>query len=144
MGGANTKNYQKQGGADWRIGGTITEELGGDILSKVVLNTSSADIGTAGSTFIVSPFAGTIVNLSAVNTAANAGTKTVLLAKLAGTTVTAPAWEVGVTAAAGTATSVVPTAANTVTAGQVIELNFDGGSSSVTPAVFSVVIARTA
>lgn len=139
------KVYRKQTGDEMVVasGGAITEEAGGAILGRAVLNAYAADIGTAGSSFVVCPFAGTIVGLSAVNHGANAGTKTVLLAKLATVSVTAPAWEVAVTAAAGTGVSVVPTAANTVTAGQVIEIAYDGGSSNVTPATFSVTVLRT-
>lgn len=139
------KVYRKQNGDEMVVasGGAITEEAGGAILGRAVLNAYAADIGTAGSSFVVCPFAGTIVGLSAVNHGANAGTKTVLLAKLATVSVAAPAWEVAVTAAAGTGVSVVPTAANTVTAGQVIEIAYDGGSSNVTPATFSVTVLRT-
>lgn len=137
--------YEKQGGNELVVtsAGKITEEAGGAILGRAVLNSYSADIGTAGSSFIVCPFAGTIVGLAAVNHAANAGTKTVLTAKLATVAVTAPAWEVAITAAAGTATAVVPTAANAVNAGDVIELAYDGGSSAVTPATFSVTVLRS-
>lgn len=123
-------------------GAKVEEESGGMILGRAVLNTYAADIGTAGSSFVVTPFAGTIIGLGAVNHGANAGTKTVLTAKLGGQAVTHPAWEVAVTAAAGTGSSVVPTAANTVAAGDVIEIAYDGGSSNVTPATFSVTIQR--
>ncbi|MES2126658.1 MAG: hypothetical protein V4463_05245 [Pseudomonadota bacterium] len=141
----NTKIYEKQGGDEVVVasGGKITEEPGGAILGRAVLNTVAADIGTAGSVFVISPFAGTIVGLAAVNHVANATTKTVLTAKLGGVSVTAPAWEVAVTAAAGTPTSVVPTAANSVAVGDVIEIAFDGGSSSVEPTTFSITILRT-
>lgn len=143
MGGYNTKNYQKIGGSEWVIGGTVTEDGTGQIKAKVTLTVQSADIGTSGSVYVVCPFAGKVTGLAAVNSVANAGTKTVLLGKLGGTNITAPAWEVAVTAAAGTATAVVPTAANTVAAGDVIEINFDGGSSNVTPACFTITITRT-
>lgn len=143
----NTKVYIKQGGDELVVasGGKITLESGGLIIGgSSTVTAYAADIGAAGSSFVVAPFAGTIVGLAAVNHGANAGTKTVLLAKLATVSVTAPAWEVAVTAAAGTATSVVPTAANTVAAGDVIEIAYDGGSSNVTPATFSVTIQRSA
>lgn len=139
------KVYSKQGGDELVVasGGKITEESGGAVLGRAVLNSYAADIGTAGSSFVVCPFAGTIVGLGAVNHVANAGTKTVLTAKLATVAVTAPPWEVAVTAAAGTGSSVVPTAANTVAAGDVIEIAYDGGSSAVTPATFSITVLRT-
>ncbi len=128
---------------DVQSGAVVTERAGGAILGRAALNTYAADIGTAGSSYVVCPFAGTIVGLSAVNHVTNATTKTVLLAKLGGSTVTAPAWEVAITAAAGTATSVVPTAANVVTAGSVIEIAYDGGSSAVEPATFTVTVLRS-
>lgn len=139
------KVYEKQGGDEIVVasGGKITEEAGGAILGRAVLNSYAGDIGTAGSSFVTTPFAGTIVSLGAVNHVANAGTKTVLTAKIATVAVTAPAWEVAVTAAAGVASAVVPTAANTVAAGDVIEIAYDGGSSNVTPATFSLTILRT-
>ena len=96
----------------------------------VTLNSDMADSGTAGSSFVVCPFAGTLIGLAAVNHVANTTTKTVLTAKIGGSAVTFPAWEIAVTAAAGTATAVVPTAANAVTAGQVIEFISDGGSAT--------------
>lgn len=140
-----TKVYGKQGGDEVVVadGGKITEEPGGAILGRATLTAYAADIGTAGSSFVTCPYAGTIVGLAAVNHGANAGTKTVLTAKLATVAVTAPAWEVAVTAAAGTSTAVVPTAANTVAAGDVIEIAYDGGSSNVTPATFSVTVLRS-
>lgn len=124
-------------------GGTINEESGGAILGRAVLNAYHADIGTAGSTYVVSPFAGTIVGLGTVNIADNAGTKSVLTAKIGGQAVTHPAWEVAVSATKGTASTVTPTAANAVKAGDVIEIASDGGSSAVTPAMHSVTILRS-
>ncbi len=66
-----------------------------------------------------------------------------LTAKVGGSSVTHPAWEVAVTATAGTASSVVPTAANFVAAGQAIEIASDGGSSGVTPAMYSITVRRS-
>lgn len=131
------------GAIDVQSGGRINEQPGGAILGRTVLNAYHADIGTAGSTYVVCPFDGTIVGLETVNIAANAGTKSVLTCKVAGATVTHPAWEVAITAAAGTRSGVVPTAANQVFAGQVIEVASDGGSSAVTPAMHSIVIRRS-
>lgn len=124
-------------------GGVISEASGGAILGRAVLSCYAADIGTAGSSYVVSPFAGTLVGLGVVNHGANAGTKTVLAAKINGAAVTHPAWEVAITAAAGTGVSVVPTAANVVKAGDVLEVAYDGGSSNVTPASFSLTVLRT-
>lgn len=111
-------------------------------LNQYTVTAFMADAGTAGSTYVVCPFAGDIKKLSVVNWVANATTGTVYLAKIGGTNVTAPSWTHGTTDAAGTGVTVVPTAANTVTAGQVLELASDGGSSSVMPVMFSVTIER--
>lgn len=126
-----------------RSGGRIEEESGGAILGRAVLSAYHADIGTAGSTYVVCPFDGQVVGLEAVNIVANAGVKSVLTAKLGGVAITHPAWEVAVTAAAGTRSGVTPTAANTVRAGDVIEIASDGGSSAVTPAMYSIVVRRS-
>lgn len=104
------------------------------------LNAYMADGGTAGSVYVVAPVAGTIVKLSAVNYAANETTKTVLTGFIVTDAITHTAWEIGATAAAGTATAVTPSGANTVTAGQVIKLTTDGGSSSTMPVMFTVTI----
>lgn len=111
-------------------------------LNQYSVNIDFADANTAGSIFVVAPHAGTIVGLHAVNAVANTTVKTVLLAKIATVTVTAPAWEIAITQAAGVASSVVPTAANVVTAGQVIEVATDGGGTPVMPTSITIVISR--
>ncbi len=130
----------ESGGALKIAGSTVTPTA--TQLNQYVVTAYAADIGTAGSSFVTCPHAGVIKSLQAVNHGANAGTKTVLTAKIATVSVTAPAWEVAVTAAAGIGVAVVPTATNTVTAGAVLEIAYDGGSSNVTPATFSIVIER--
>jgi len=140
------KVYDKQGGDEIVVasGGKITEEPGGAILGRQALNADMADSGTAGSSFVVCPFAGTLVGLAAVNHVANTTTKTVLTAKIAGQAVTIPAWEIAVTQAAGVSSAVVPTAANTVAAGDVIEFISDGGSATAAQkTTFTATILRT-
>lgn len=124
-----------------KIGGT-------SLITAAKLNGSSvnvhmADANTAGSVYVVVPYAGTITGLSVVNFAANTTTKTVFTAKIATVSVTHPAWEVAVTAAAGVGVTVVPTAANTVTAGAVVEIASDGGGSPVMPCQITLTILRT-
>lgn len=141
-----TKVYDKQGGDELVVasGGKITEEPGGAILGRQVINAYAADVGTAGSVFVEIPFAGTIVELSAVSYVANTTTKTVLTAKIATVAVTAPAWEIAATQAAGVASTVVPTAANVVTAGAVLEIATDGGSATANQAtMYSITVLRT-
>lgn len=111
-------------------------------LNQYSVNIDFADANTAGSIFVVVPHAGSIVGLHAVNAIANTTVKTVLTAKIATVAVTAPAWEIAITQAAGVASSVVPTAANVVTAGQVIEVATDGGGTPVMPTSITIVISR--
>lgn len=134
-----------ESGADLRVasGASVTEDSGGKVLGRAALTTYMPDLGTAGSSFVVSPFDGTVVGLAVVNHAANAGTKSVITSKIAGGAITHPAFEVAQTATAGSVSSVTPTAANKVAAGQAIELITDGGSSAVTPATFTVTILRS-
>jgi len=110
--------------------------------TRYAIQVDFTDAGTSGSTFVVAPHAGTIVGFHAVNAVANATVKTVLTAKIATVLVTTPAWEVLITQAAGIASSSVPTANNVVTAGQVVEILTDGGTSSVMPLRATIVIAR--
>lgn len=140
----NIKIVKLQGGDEMVIkdGGKITEQAGGAILGRYAL-TAQAAIGTAASTYVIAPFAGTIESLSVVSAEANAGTKTVFTAKIATVAITHPTWEFSVSLGAGTAVAVVPTAANTVTAGQPIELISDGGSTNANLANYTVVIRRT-
>lgn len=134
----------KSGGrVNLRSGATVNEEPGGAILGRETMSFYMPDIGTSGSGYVVCPFAGKVVGVAIVNQAANAGTKSVLTAKINGSTITHPTFEVAVTAAAGTAVSVVPTAANDVLAGDVLSVASDGGSSATTPAIVTFTIRRT-
>lgn len=111
-------------------------------LSQYTLTAQMADAGTAQSIYVTAPHAGTIAKIYAVNSVANATTKTVLSAKIATVGVTMPALEITVTQAAGVVSSSVPTAANAVTAGQAIELITDGGTDASMPLTWSVLITR--
>lgn len=121
---------------DVALGATITE------LNQYSINVDMADAGTAQSLWVVAPHAGSIVAMYAVNSVDNATTKTVLTAEIATVLVTAPAWEIAITQAAGTVSSSVPTAANTVTAGQAIEIISDGGTDATMPTSITIVISR--
>ena len=122
-------------------GGTLVTATAAELNAYSIL-TYIADANTAGSAFVIAPHAGNIIGLFAVNSVANTTTKTVLLAKIATVTVTAPAWEIAVTQAAGVASSVVPTAANAVAAAAVIEIAFDGGGAPVMPVQITILISR--
>lgn len=123
------------------IGGVAVTATPQELNAYSIL-TYIADANTAGSVYVIAPHAGNIIGLFAVNAVANTTTKTVLLAKIATVTVTAPAWEIAVTQAAGVASSVVPTAANAVAAAAVIEIAFDGGGAPVMPVQITILISR--
>ena len=111
-------------------------------LSEYSVTAYMADAGTAGSVFVVLPHAGTVRGLSVVNYEASTTTKTVFTAEIGGTPITHAAWELALDAAAGTKSSVVPSAANTVTADSVLELISDGGTDATMPVLFTVKILR--
>ena len=111
-------------------------------LNQYAVTVYLADANTAGSGYVTVPHAGTIAGLYAVNYAANTTTKTTLTAKIATVAVTAPAWEIAVTQAAGVTSNVVTTAANTITAGAVIEIASDGAGLPAMPATVTILITR--
>lgn len=118
--------------------GTFTENT----LINYTLSAYKEDGNTAGSIFVVAPHKGKIVGLNATNYVANTTTKTVLTAELGGTLITTPAWEIAVTQAVGVASTSVPTAANSVDAGDVIEIITDGGGTPTMPINVTISIDR--
>ena len=126
---------------NFQIGSTLLSATGAE-LNQYAVQASFADANTAGSIFVTVPHAGNIVGLYAVNSVTNSTAKTVLLAKIATVTVTAPAWEIAITQAAGVTTNVVPTAANVITAGAVIEIASDGGGTPAMQVEITIVISR--
>lgn len=124
-----------------KISGTAITSTAAE-LNQYAINLYMADANTAGSAYVVAPHAGKIVGLQVTNYVANTTVKTVLLAKIATVIVTAPAWEIAITQAAGVASNVVPTAANAITAGAVIEINTDGGGTPVMPIMVTILIER--
>jgi CRP-like cAMP-binding protein len=123
-------------GAGTAVSATATE------LNQYCLTVSFADAGTSGSVYVVAPHAGDVVGLAAVNHANSTTTATALTAAINGSAITHPSWTIASTATAGTASAVVPTAANAVTAGQVIRVSSDGGTDATMPASVTITIAR--
>lgn len=109
--------------------------------NKVYLNVEFSDISTAQSVWVVCPLAGDITNIQSVIHGAIASANAVITAEIGGTLVTDS--EVTVAhagSAAGDVDSAVPTGANTVTAGQAIELITDGGSSNTVACTMTIEI----
>ena len=122
-------------------GGTLLTASAAE-LNAYAINVYMGDANTAGSVYVVAPHAGEIIGLYATNYVANTTTKTVLTAEIANVPVTSPAWEIAVTQAVGVASASVPTAANVVTAGQVIEIVSDGAGAPVMPMMVTILIKR--
>jgi len=99
--------------------------------NKVVLNVHHDDLSSAISHFVVSPIAGTITAAYSVIDGAIATADTTLQLKIGGTNVTNGAITIAYSgSAAGDVDSCTPTAANTVSAGQAIEIASDGGTTT--------------
>ncbi len=111
-------------------------------LNQYSLNAQFADAGTAGSVYVVAPHAGTLKSISIVNHANSTTTKTVFTSSIAGNAVTHAALEIAATATAGTASTIAPSAANTVAAGNVIIVTSDGGTDATMPASVTLVVER--
>ena len=122
------------------LGGTV-ETAGGQSLKKIPLYTSIADISTAGQVYVVSPVAGTITKIYSVINGAIATANSILTPKIAGTAITGGAITVAFSgSAAGDVDSSTPTAANTIAAGQAIEIETDGASSNTVEVVLTIEI----
>lgn len=141
---AETLNYFKpvSTGQDNELilGGTV-ETATGQSLKKIALYTSIADISTAGQIYVVSPVAGTITKIYSVINGAIATANSILTPKIAGTAITGGAITVAFSgSAAGHVDSSTPTAANTIAAGQAIEIETDGASSNTVAVVLTIEI----
>lgn len=99
--------------------------------NKVVLNLHFMDLSAVGSTYVVSPIAGTISSIHSVIDQAIATADTTLTAKIGGVNVTNGVITIAFSgSAAGDVDSATPTAANTVTAGQAIEIACGGETNT--------------
>lgn len=112
-------------------------------LHAVLVWAYAADISAASSAFGCSPAKGTILEVGVTIYNAITGTNSVCTAKIAGTSITLPTWTITQSgSAAGDNSSVVPTGANVIGRGQVIEFVSDGASSTTCPAMFYAIILR--
>lgn len=106
-------------------------------LNVIRLHSYNADMSTAGSSFAVAPHYGKVILLGVVAHIAVITAPNVLTAKIAGTAITIPTWTVTHSgAAAGDVVEVVPSAANTVNAGNNIEFISDGAGSATVPCTY--------
>lgn len=107
----------------------------------VVLNCRLADVSTASSVFIASPYAGTIIAAYTVLQGAITGADSIVKLQIAGVDVTGGSMTIAnAGSAAGDVDSCTPSAANTVTAGQAIEIETDGASTNTVALEITIVI----
>ena len=134
-------NYNDSTGTT--IGAKLVTDSGVNLLQYPVY-CRTTDVSTAGSYWVVAPHSGTIdlVYTALHGTIATADADVTL--ELGGTLVTNST--VTITAsgsAAGDKDSATPTAANTVTAGQMIEVITDGASTNTVAVDVTILITRT-
>lgn len=111
-------------------------------LNQYVLTATFADANTAGDVYIAVPHAGTIDRISVVPHVANTTAATGFTGSLAGVAITHGALQIAAAGAAGTAATIVPSAANTVAANDVIKIASDGGGLPAMPVTVTVTITR--
>ncbi len=119
-------------------------EDGFDILNVSHFLVVFDDFNIAASRSFVAPFNGSITLLEWVIDANNSTTDTIMTVEIEGSLVTMPALTQATADTAGNIETSVPSAANTYTDGERIEIITDGGGDSVMPGSVMVYCARTA
>lgn len=113
-------------------------------VDQFLLNVTMADISTGSSVWVVSPYAATIEKIYSVIDGAITVGNAAISVEIGGTAVTGAGITIAYSGSgAGTVDSSTPTALNTVTAGQAIEIITDGGSTDTAIATFTLVMKRT-
>jgi hypothetical protein len=111
---------------------------------KIYLTVTMADISAASSVWVVAPVACTFTKAWITIANAITGSDSALTAKIATVAVTNGTATAAVSgSAAGTVFTMSPTAANTLTAGQSLELITDGASSTTAIATWTVELTPT-
>ncbi len=112
-------------------------------LNQYSITVDMTDISSSGSVWVVAPHAGDIAKIYSVINGAITVADATITAEIGGTLVTDSSITVAYSgSAAGTVDSATPSAANTVTAGQAIEIISDGGSTDACRATFTILITR--
>lgn len=121
------------------LGGTL-ETSGGSSLKTQVVTLKINDVSTAGQTYFLSPFAGTLLKVSSVLNGAIITADAVLTVKTqAGTAGTITIANSG--SAAGDIDSLTVSSNGAVTAGSLIEVETDGASGNTIPVDLTLEIA---
>lgn len=129
-------------GLTWRRIPILLEDVGDAHPGSNSLTFQVNDIATAQSYWIVTPWAGTISKIYTVVDGTTDTGATTISFELGGTAITNGNVTIANGAVAGEVDSSTPTAANTVTAGQAIEVITDGGTGASVNATVTLVINR--
>ncbi len=144
---ADGERHEPKGAAAATIGEVWSSdgaESGSFKQPTVALTVNLPDISTAKSVWVVAPFDGLIETIYSVIDGAITGADCGLTAEIGGTLVTNSAITITQSgSAAGDVDSSTPSAANTVTAGQAIEVISDGLSTTNVDATITLVIRGT-
>jgi hypothetical protein len=112
-------------------------------LNQYAVTCQIDDISSAASFWVVAPHAGTIAKVYTVINGAISVADAVITLEIGGTLVTGSTVTIATaSSAAGDVDSSTPSAANTVTAGQAIEVITDGGSTGTVKAEVTILITR--
>lgn len=142
---SNVLNYFKQPASNSKdneliLDGTVKTGAN-QSLKKVYLTTQIEDISSASQTYVVSPVSGTITKIYSVLNDTITTADATLTPKIAGTAITGGNIVVAHTGSgAGDIDSSTPTALNTITAGQAIEIETDGASNGNAKAIITIEI----
>src|SRR3990167_2231401 len=111
---------------------------------KIYLNVDMTDVSTAASVWVVAPVACTYTKMWSVISAAITSADAIITTEIGGTLVTAGGMTIANSgSAAGDVDTATPTGANTLTAGQALEIITDGASSTTSRATFTVELTPT-
>lgn len=102
-----------------------------------------SNVGAASSSYVVAPEAGTISKIYSVVDGSTGGADTILTVSIGGVTVTNGTITIATAAVAGEVDEATPTANNTVTAGQAIKVESDGGTTGTPGCRVSFLITRS-
>ena len=119
-------------------------ETGMQVMNAFPLNLWFVDGNTADTTFIVVPWDCLVTSIYVVvGQNGNATTDTILTPKINSIAITGGGLTIPLTASAGDVIVATPTAANAISAGQVLEVATDGGGSTVMALTISALLERT-
>lgn len=108
-----------------------------------ILNGVIDDISSSGSNWIVTPWACTVEKIySVIDTAISTAGAATISFEIDGNAVTNAGYDIALSSGVGEVDSSTPTAANTLTAGQALEMITDGGSTNASKAELTILCKR--